>query len=128
MDVPRLMRQSLKQPIQRAAADVYGAPFPSARFQVGALASPQLVPIRRDRLAAVAIRAAIEILKTLEIPALLQRGYSDPITGHHREHLARVLRKASIPDPLANAGHFIQEDAGLEACDRILEWMQSEGS
>ena len=123
MDVPRLMRRSLQITLSDAEAAAYGAPFPTSEYQMGALTFPRLVPIRPDTLAAYDNRAAIDVLKTLEIPALLLWGDSDPITAPNRQHLASIFRQVTHSEPIPHAGHFIQEDAGPEVARRILAWM-----
>jgi len=91
---------------------------------MSALTFPRLVPVRPDTLAAYENRAAIEVLKTLDIPTFLPWGDRDPITAPSQKHLASIFKNATIPEPIQNAGHFIQEDAGEEVAKRILEWMQ----
>ncbi len=124
MDVPRLMVNTLQTTLSDEEAAAYGAPFPSTEYQTGALTFPRLVPTRPDTLAAYENRAAIEVLKTLDIPTFLPWGDSDPITAPSQKHLASILKNVTIPEPIQNAGHFIQEDAGEEVAKRILEWMQ----
>jgi len=123
MDVPRLMSKALQVTLTDEEAAAYGAPFPSVQYQTGALTFPRFVPIRPDTLAAYENRAAIKVLRTLDIPAFLPWGDSDPITAAGQRHLASIFRNATVPEPIRNAGHFIQEDAGEEVAERILEWM-----
>ena len=94
------------------------------RSEGPALQPGVLVPIRPDTLAAYENRAAINVLKTLDIPTFLPWGDSDPITAPSQQHLASIFKNATICEPVNNAGHFIQEDAGEEVAKRILEWMQ----
>ena len=124
MDVPRLMASTLQTTLSDEEAAAYGAPFPSVEYQMGALTFPRFVPIRPDTLAAYENRAAIKVLKTLDIPTFLLWGDSDPITAPSQQHLASIFKNATSCEPIINAGHFIQEDAGEEVAQRILEWMR----
>jgi len=125
LDLPGLMRATLKKrQLTDAEAAAYAAPFPSVEHQTGALVFPRLVPIRPDHPGAYDNRVAIERLKTLDLPALAIWGSEDPITASGAAHLRSILRNVAPTVVIEGAGHFIQEDAGEEVAERILEWMR----
>jgi haloalkane dehalogenase len=124
LDVPALMRNTIKQrALSDAEAAAYGAPFPSKDYQTAALVFPRLVPIRADHPGAYENRAAIERLKTLDLPVLLPWGAEDAITSPAEPFLRSLFRNVAEPLWIAGAGHFIQEDAGEEVAGNIVRWM-----
>ena len=126
LDIPRLLAATLtRKTLRPEEAAAYQAPFPSRPFQTAALVFPRLVPIRPDHPGARENRAAIERLKTLELPVLLPWGDQDPVTAGGEAHLRSIFRNAAPPLPIRGAGHFVPEDAGEELAARILEWMSA---
>jgi len=125
LDIPGLMRNTLKQrQLSDAEAAAYGAPFPSKEYQTAALVFPRLVPIRPDHPGAYENRLAIERLKTLDLPVLLPWGEEDAITKPAEPFLRSLFRNVAPPLWIAGAGHFIQEDAGEEVAQCIIDWMK----
>ena len=100
---------------ERARA-AYDAPFPVEEAKAGPRVMPSLVPNTPDDPASAANRAAWERLVQWEKPFLVAFSDSDPITGG----MAPILRDLvpgtrDLEHPVvANAGHFLQEDAGEE--------------
>ena len=125
LDVPMLMRNTIKKGplLSDAEAAAYGAPFPSKDYQTAALVFPRLVPIRADHPGAYENRAAIERLKTLDLPVLLPWGTEDAITSPAEPFLRSLFPNVAEPLWIAGAGHFIQEDAGEEVAGNIVRWM-----
>jgi haloalkane dehalogenase len=120
MDVSGLMRQAvLQRSLSDTEAAAYGAPFPTAAYQTGALIFPRLVPIRPDHPGAYDSRVAIEILKNLELPVLLPWADQDPITGPWEPFLRSLFKNVAPPLTIKGAGHFLQEDAGEEIAGHI---------
>ena len=65
-----------------------------------------------------------EALRSWEKPALVLFGDSDPIFRPEvAESIARLIPGALPAEILANAGHFVQEDAGEEAAERIARFL-----
>lgn len=101
----------------------YDAPFPDKSYQAGARAFPQLVPTSPDDPAIPANRAAWEALGRWDKPALCVFGARDPILGKADGPLIRhIPGAAGQPHARINASHFIQEDAGPELAQRLLDW------
>jgi haloalkane dehalogenase len=103
----------------------YDAPFPDESYKAGARAMPGLVPYRPDDPASEANRAAWATLAASPTPALIAFSDSDPITGAMGPILQRVLPGAASREhpTIANAGHFLQEDAGAELAAAILDFV-----
>jgi haloalkane dehalogenase len=124
LDVPALMRRAVRRrTFTEAEAAAYGAPFPAAEYQTGALVFPRLVPVRPDHPGAYDNRVAIDRLKALDLPVLLPWADSDPITGPWERQLREIFRNVAPPLAIKGAGHFLQEDAGAEIAEHIRRWM-----
>jgi len=126
LDVPALLRFAVRgRALSDAEAAAYGAPFPSVEYQAGALLFPRLVPTRPDHPGAYDNRVALETLLGLDLPVLLPWSEGDPITRAAEAQLRTVFRNVAPPLLIANAGHFIQEDAGEEVAGHIRRWMEA---
>jgi haloalkane dehalogenase len=125
LDLPRMMKSAVRRrTLTDAEAAAYGAPFPSAAYQTGALVFPRLVPVRPDHPGAYDNHLAIEKLRTLRLPVLLPWSDSDPITSPWEPHLRSLFQNVAPPLPIKGAGHFLQEDAGEEIAGHIRRWME----
>lgn len=125
LDIPYLVQSALKRrKLTLAEAAAYGAPFPSREYQTCALIFPRLVPIRWDQPGAYDNRVAIERLKMLDLPVLLLWGEEDAITRPSEAFLRKLFRNVAPPSLVSGAGHFIQEDAGEEAAEKISAWLK----
>ncbi len=109
--------------IGTAARAGYDAPFPDKSYQAGARAFPQLVPTSPADPAVPANRAAWAALGRWEKPALCVFGARDPLLGKADKPLIRhIPGAAGQPHARINASHFIQEDAGPELAQRLIDW------
>lgn len=127
LDVPAMMQRAVaSHALSDAEAAAYGAPFPNASYQAGALVFPRLVPVRPDHPGAYDNRAAIGTLKTLDLPVLLPWADADPITGPWEPHLRAMFRNVAPPLTIVGAGHFLQEDQGEVIAGHIARWMEQD--
>ena len=87
---------------------------------------PGLVPTTPDDPASAANRSAWKTLASSETPMLVAFSDSDPITGAMAPIFQRDMRGAQgIEHPvIANAGHFLQEDAGEELAEAIVTFLR----
>jgi haloalkane dehalogenase len=104
----------------------YDAPFPDDEYCVGPRAMPGLVPTSPDDPASAANKTAWAKLSVSPTPMLVAFSDSDPITGPMGEIFQRGMRGAQgIDHPLLRgAGHFLQEDAGEELANHIVEFLR----
>lgn len=125
IDVGRFVQGGCRRPMSDEVRAGYDAPFPDDSFCAGPRAMPGLVPTTPDDPAAAANRAAWQTLAVSETPMLVAFGDSDPITGAMGPILQRSMRGAAgIDHPvIAEAGHFLQEDAGEELATAIVDFM-----
>jgi haloalkane dehalogenase len=101
----------------------YEAPFPTPESKAGARAFPLILPTAPDAPGAGAGKRVAEALRIDQRPTLLIWADSDPVLPFSVGE--RVAERLNFPAPkkIANAGHFLQEDAG-EAIGRvILDWL-----
>lgn len=110
--------------ISAEARAAYDAPYPDESYKAGARAFPMLVPASPDDPAASPNREAWQALEKFDKPFLTLFGDSDPVTaGADRALQARIPGAKGQPHRMiANAGHFIQEDAGEELADEIIRF------
>ena len=89
---------------------------------------PDLVPVRPDDPATEANRAAWAALGEWDRPFLVAFGDSDPITGAMAPILERHVPGADGITTIADAGHFLQEDAGAELGALVRDFMGASGA
>ncbi len=103
----------------------YEAPYPTPASKAGARAFPLILPTSPEMPGAAAGKRVAEALRADQRPALVLWADSDPVlpfaTGE------RVAERLGMPAPIpvAEAGHFLQEDAGREIGDTIADWLRS---
>ena len=104
----------------------YEAPFPEEAYKAGAREWPDMVPRQGGGDGAEITRAAAERLSDWEKPAFVLFSDSDPITRGNRDPLRELLPTASEqPDVwVEGAMHFLQEDAGEEIAEQIVEFVR----
>jgi haloalkane dehalogenase len=65
-----------------------------------------------------------EALQAWTKPALVIFSDSDPIFSPRvGERFAELIPGAELGEPLAGAGHFLQEDEGEQLGERIARWL-----
>jgi haloalkane dehalogenase len=101
----------------------YDAPFPSVASKAGARAFPLILPTAPDAPGAEAGQRVLAALKEDRRPTLTLWADSDPVlplsTG---ERFAAAIGRG-VPEVIAEAGHFLQEDQGPAIGARIAEWL-----
>lgn len=108
-----------------AVVAAYDAPFPDERYLAGARQFPMLVPISPDDPAALANRAAWEVLRRWQKPFLCTFSDRDPITrGGSRYFQEAVPGAQGQPHTtISGAGHFLQEDRGEDLAHTIVAFL-----
>jgi haloalkane dehalogenase len=119
----RLIRRTCTTNLPDAA---YDAPFPVAESKTGALMFPEQVPTEPAHPSAAKMREVRDGLRSWEGRTLVFFGDSDPIFSPRvAERIAELIPGAELQEPIAGAGHFLQEDAGEEVGQRIAAWLKS---
>jgi haloalkane dehalogenase len=120
----QLIRLSLVQPVDDEVIAAYDAPFPVPESRAGIVAFPELVATSADHPSAAAMLDVRERLRFFDRPSLVLFSDSDPIFSRRAaEVMAELLPRAELDPPLADAGHFLQEDQGEAVGRRIAEWL-----
>jgi len=102
----------------------YDAPFPAEEYQQAARQFPSLVPIFPDDVAVADNRAAWAILENFDKPLLTSFSDNDPVTagGHVRFQKSVPGAKGQKHVTLKGVGHFLQEEAGPEFAQVIIDF------
>jgi haloalkane dehalogenase len=126
LDIGRFVQSGCRRPLAAADRHAYDAPFPDEYFKAGPRAMPGLVPTRPDDPASAANRAAWRGLTSFDGPALIAFSDGDPITAAMGPILQRSLPgTAGREHPvIADAGHFLQEDAGTELAEHVVRFIE----
>jgi haloalkane dehalogenase len=105
----------------------YDAPYPDDSYKAGARIWPSFVPTSPDDPEAPANRAAWEVLERFDRPFLCCFSDADPITGGgEKAFIGRVPGTAGQSHTtIEGAGHFLQEDAGPQLAQVLIDFIAS---
>jgi haloalkane dehalogenase len=120
----RLIRRACVRELSDDVVGAYDAPFPTPESKAGPLMFPEQVPTEPEHPNTAPLMAIREALKSWAKPALVLFGDSDPIFPPQvAERIAELIPGALPAETVANAGHFVQEDAGEEVAERIVRFL-----
>lgn len=104
----------------------YDAPFPSRRYKVAARVFPGFVPTTQQDPERQNNERAWEMFKRWEKPFLTLFSNRDPVTrGGYKIWQQLVPGAQGQPHAITrNAGHFLQEDKGVEVANAIVAFMK----
>jgi haloalkane dehalogenase len=122
----RLIRTSAVRGLADEVVAAYDAPFPVPESKAGVLAFPEQVPTEPEHPNTEPLMAIREALRSWQKPALVLFGDSDPIFAPRvAERIAEWIPGALPAELIENAGHFVQEDAGEQAAERITRFLRT---
>ncbi|MFZ0042279.1 MAG: haloalkane dehalogenase [Solirubrobacteraceae bacterium] len=104
----------------------YEAPFPNASSKAGARAFPLILPTTPEAPGASAGQRVLEALRDDRRPKLVLWADSDPVLPLETGHRFAQALGTEVAHVIADAGHFLQEDAGTQIGDLIADWLGSE--
>ncbi|MET0938683.1 MAG: haloalkane dehalogenase [Gaiellaceae bacterium] len=120
----RLIRTASVRGLSDEAMAAYDAPFPTPESKAGPIMFPEQVPTEPEHPNAAPMLAIREAMKDWEKPVLVLFGDSDPIFPPEvAERIAALIPGALPAETIADAGHFVQEDAGEEVAARIVRFL-----
>jgi haloalkane dehalogenase len=120
----QLIRITCTTDLPDAVVAAYDAPFSAPEAKTGVLMFPEQVPTEPEHPSARTMLEVREKLASWDGRALVFFGDSDPIFSPRvAERLAAHIPGAELQEPIAGAGHFLQEDAGEEVGRRIAAWL-----
>ena len=121
----RLIRTACVRGLSDEAVAAYDAPFPTPESKAGPLMFPEQVPTEPEHPNTAPLLAIRDALKSWKKPTLVLFGDSDPIFPPVvAERIAELIPGALPAETIANAGHFVQEDAGEEVAARIVRFLE----
>ncbi|TFG98623.1 MAG: alpha/beta fold hydrolase [Myxococcales bacterium] len=114
-----------QRPVAPEVVAAYDAPFPDERHLAAARHFPALIPITPGDPGAERNRATWRVLERFERPFLTAYSDGDPATrGWETIFQRRIPGARGQPHTtIANAGHFLQEDAGAELAKVVVDFV-----
>jgi haloalkane dehalogenase len=120
-----LVRGACKRDPGDAVIAAYDAPYPNAASKAGARAFPLMLPTAPDEPGAAAGQRVLEALRDDRRPKLVLWADSDPILTLDTGHRFAAALGTEVDHVIADASHFLQEDAGPELGAKIAAWLES---
>ena len=115
-----------KRPMDPRAKEQYKMPHQKAASRAGIAAFPKMIPTNADHPNATYITDIEDTLRVWDLPVLVM--FSDKDLAFKVEEGQRIA--AMVPNGrfqvVENAGHYLQEDAGLELAERMVRFLRDE--
>lgn len=128
LPVGMLVRGACKRDPAEEVIAAYEAPFPNAESKAGARAFPLLIPHDPSAPGAAEGQRVLDALRQDARPTLMLWADSDPVLPLEvGQRFAEAIGREH-PRVVADASHFLQEDAGREIGETIAEWLLSPSS
>jgi haloalkane dehalogenase len=126
-DVPvgLLVRRACKKDPGDEVIAAYEAPYPSAASKAGARAFPLILPTSPEMPGAAAGQRVLEALRGDTRPKLFLWADSDPVLPLETGRRFAAALGGEIDHVIADASHFLQEDAGPQIGELIAGWLKS---
>jgi haloalkane dehalogenase len=126
-DIGRIIQGATIKKLSKDILKGYNAPFPDDSYKAGARIMPSLVPISTDDPEHEANKKAIEKFKKYKNPFLTAFSDKDPITKGGDKFWQKIVpgAKGQKHTTVKNAGHFIQEDKGLELAKIVIKFIEN---
>ena len=125
LPVGLLVRRACKSDPGDEVIAGYEAPYPSAASKAGARAFPLILPTSPDMPGAAAGQRVLEALRGDTRPKLFLWADSDPVLPLETGQRFAAALGTEIDHVIADASHFLQEDAGPEIGELIADWLKS---
>jgi haloalkane dehalogenase len=125
LPIGMLVRRACHTDPGDAVVAAYDTPFPNAASKAGARAFPLMLPTTPDAPGTEAGLRVLDALREDRRPTLMLWADADPVLPPQAgERFAAAIGRQP-PRYIANAGHFLQEDAGEEIGRAIAAWLSS---
>jgi haloalkane dehalogenase len=122
----QLVRITCVTDVSDEVVAAYDAPHPTPESKTALLMFPELVPTEPGHPSAATMTRVRETMAGWRKPALVLFSDSDPIFSPRvAERFTELIPGAELGEPLAGAGHFLQEDRGEELGERIARWLSA---
>jgi haloalkane dehalogenase len=123
LPVGMLVRGACKTDPGDEVIAAYDAPYIDAASKAGARAFPLILPTTPEAAGAVEGKRVADALRVDERPSLVLWADSDPILPFKVGERVAAELNLTPPRAIADAGHFLQEDAGPEIGAIIADWL-----
>jgi haloalkane dehalogenase len=120
------VRGACKRDPGEAVIAGYERPFPDAASKAGARAFPLILPTSPDMPGAQAGRRTLDALRADSRPKLMLWADSDPVLPLETGRRFAAALGGELAHVIADAGHFLQEDAGPQIGALIADWLASD--
>jgi haloalkane dehalogenase len=120
-----LVRGACKRDPGDEVIAAYDAPFPSASAKAGARAFPLMLPTSPEMPGAQAGQRVLEAMRSDARPKLILWADSDPVLPLETGQRFAAALGTEVDHVIADASHFLQEDAGPEIGSLIAQWLGS---
>jgi haloalkane dehalogenase len=120
-----LVKGAVARGLAEEVQAAYEAPFPTPESKAGARAFPLMLPTSPEMPGAAAGKGVLEALRSDERPKLCLWADSDPVIPFEVGQRFAAAINAGAPEKIAEASHFLQEDAGDEIGRRVAEWLRA---
>jgi haloalkane dehalogenase len=126
-DVPigLLVRRACKEDPGDEVIRGYEAPYPNAASKAGARAFPLILPTSPEMPGAEAGQRVLEQMRGDRRPKLVLWADSDPVLPLETGRRFAEALGTEIHHVIADASHFLQEDAGPQIGGLIADWLSS---
>ncbi len=127
--IGRIVKSGCVAGLNASEVAAYDAPFPSSRYKVAARVFPGFVPTTPQDPERQNNEQAWEMFKRWDKPFLTLFSNRDPVTrGGYKIWQKLVPGAQGQPHAITrNAGHFLQEDKGIEVARAIVAFMRVGG-
>lgn len=125
LPISMLVRNAVARGMDDETAARYDEPFADAASKAGARAFPLMIPLTPDAPGAETGQRVLAALREDTRPKLVLWADSDPVLPLEVGRKFADAIGADEPTVIANASHFLQEDAGEEIGERIAAWLGS---
>jgi haloalkane dehalogenase len=125
LPVGMLVRGACKRDPGDAVIAAYEAPFPNAASKAGARAFPLMLPTSPEMPGAQAGGRVLDALRADSRPKLILWADSDPVLTLDTGRRFAATLGTDVDHVIADASHFLQEDAGPLIGATIADWLRS---
>jgi haloalkane dehalogenase len=123
LPVGLLVRRACKRDPGDEVIAAYEAPYPSAESKAGARAFPLILPTSPEMAGAQAGQRVLEALREDTRPKLFLWADSDPVLPLETGRRFAAGLSGDVDHVIADASHFLQEDAGPQIGELIAAWL-----
>ena len=125
LPVGLLVRRACKMDPGDEVIAAYDAPYPNPDSKAGARAFPLMIPLTPEGPGASTGQRVLETLRGDDRPKLVLWAEADPVLPLETGKRFAQAIGSGIDHVVADASHFLQEDAGPEIGRLIAEWLSS---